>query len=211
MGNEKKRNIFVFFVSVKDLLVTKKRNIYRFFIATIVFLIIIYANNYHIMLRLEGLVGGGRRLEIYASETVGNDVFQIAISRDANNDVKLARISRNSFGIWSADLIIGEEHRSPECGAILIIWVSSERLKYYYPTEGIRSVLESNVLFQGNNAVRLIEFLPGDLPDNVTAGIRQSGSDYLIHFISFAGFEAFNNFDIGGFLLINGFISQSYY
>lgn len=67
---------------------------------------------------------------------------------------------------------------------------------------------EWHMLYYGNNAIKLIEFLPGQIPENVAIDIRQAGNIYSIHLINFGDPYVLPNIDIYSLLLEAGCIKE---
>ncbi|MCX7884855.1 MAG: hypothetical protein N2448_07495 [Caloramator sp.] len=57
--------------------------------------------------------------------------------------------------------------------------------------------------YYGTNAAKLIELLPGQIPDNVTVNIRQAGQKFWIHLISFSEPDVISNINIEALLKKN--------
>lgn len=65
------------------------------------------------------------------------------------------------------------------------------------------------MIYSGNNALKLIEFTPGQIPDNVTVNIQQAGESYWIHLITFAEPDVLNSIDMKSILQDNQCIPKS--
>ncbi|MDK2903106.1 MAG: hypothetical protein PWQ93_1025, partial [Clostridiales bacterium] len=62
---------------------------------------------------------------------------------------------------------------------------------------------EWHYAYYGTNAIKLIEFLPGQIPCNVVMNIRQAGEKFCIHLITFADPAVISNINIEALLKEN--------
>ena len=170
-------------------------------VITLIICVAAYVSSAVLALRMNGISGSGRVVQVLHEGTDSNDRdIRIVMSRGGADDIMLAKISRNALGVWGVDFIQGEEFRDPETGLLQIAWLGSSWFSRFNITDNSTFSFENHMIFHGNNAIREIEFLPGRLPHNVTAGVRQIDSDYILHFIALGDMLTFNEIDMSSLL-----------
>lgn len=62
--------------------------------------------------------------------------------------------------------------------------------------------------YYGTNATKLIEFLPGQIPENVAVNIHQAGQQFWIHLVTYGEPEVLSKINIEKLLKENKSISS---
>jgi len=162
-----------------------------------------WAKNFYITL----LIAGYNTSDVMIIDTnhdENNKEFKVIKTSSKDDSNVLAILTRNSFGIWN---ITQKQEKIDNKTINTIGWVNKGELKRFSFKDGGTIENEWNIVYCGNNALKLIEFKPGQIPENVTVNIQQNGATYLIHIISFSSSEPLNNFDVPFLLTENGSIS----
>ncbi|SFQ47435.1 hypothetical protein [Caldicoprobacter faecalis] len=146
-----------------------------------------------------------------------HDIIPLESDFDANgNEIKIIKTSSNrqeivlvymvknkmgfwSVGYWSPYQYPDEE--SQETQPVCIGWMKPAGVKWYYINGNKTFETEWHLLYYGNNAIKLIEFLPDQIPDNVAVNIQQAGNEYSIHLIHFGAPDVLNNINMRSILL----------
>lgn len=134
----------------------------------------------------------------------GNE-FRIIKTSSDKQEIVLAYMEKNRMGFWSVAYYSPPPHPSEETSwdtkLVSIGWMKPAGIKRYDAAEDPIFETEWHQLYYGNNAIKLIEFLPGQIPDNVAVNIRQAGNEYSIHLIHFGNPDILNNIDMHSLLL----------
>jgi len=159
--------------------------------------------NFYITLFISGY-NTSEVMVIDTNHDENNKEFKVikTISKDGTN--VLVILTKNTFGIWS---ITQKQEKIDDYTMTTIGWVNKGELKRYSFKEGGTIENEWNIVYCGNNAQKLIEFSPGQIPENTTVNIQQNASSYMIHIISFSSSAPLNNFNVPYLLTENGCIS----
>jgi len=145
------------------------------------------------------------------------DVIPLESDFDANgNEIKIIKTSsnkqemalvymvKNKMGFWSVGYWSPHQHpngESQETQPVCISWMKPAGIKWYGTDENITSAFEWHLLYYGNNAIKLIEFPPGQIPENVAVDIQQAHNEYIIHLIHFGAPDVLNNINMRSILL----------
>jgi len=109
--------------------------------------------------------------------------FKVIKTSSKEHKIILACMSRNSFGFWK--VITTSEVTSVRPDIVEIAWVRGAGAKRFTHTENAIFENEWHYAYYGTNATKLIEFLPGQIPENVAVNIRQAGQQFWIHLVSY--------------------------
>lgn len=132
--------------------------------------------------------------------------FKVIKTSSKDNKNKLAILTKNNLGMWNISSTSEDARETPSL--IRIGWIRGAGARRYEYSENASFENEWHIAYYGNNATKLIEFLPGQIPENVTVNIRQAGKEFWIHMVSFAEPNALNNVDIDEILVKNQCISS---
>ena len=155
-------------------------------------LIIIRANSFQISLHRQGL--GNQNVDIIDHGFDNNkDEFKVIKTISNDNEIVLALMIKNKMGFWNISSI---KASTTDSNLVTIGWVISGGAKRFVYTENAIFEQEWHLVYCGNNAKKLIEFFPGQIPENITVNIQQAGEEYCIHIISFAEPDVLNSFDV---------------
>lgn len=162
-----------------------------------------WAKNFYITLLISGYSTSDVKI-IDTSHNENDKEFKVIKTSSKDKSDALAILTKNSLGIWS----ITQKQENIESRPITTIgWVNKGEVKRYTFKDGGVIENEWNIVYCGNNAIKLIQFNPGQIPENVTVNIQQNGSSYLIHLISFADSNTVSKFDVPAILTDNGCLS----
>ncbi len=113
----------------------------------------------------------------------------------------MAIITKNNLGFWTITSKSGKVAANPNL--ISIGWIRGGGAKRFIYTENAEFENEWHIAYYGNKATKLIYFLPGQIPENVTVNIQQAGELFWIHIITFANPDVLNSIDIQTLLIKN--------
>ena len=130
--------------------------------------------------------------------------YQVLQTANSTGSLALVRCSRNVPGFWRVEDC--NPVKDGERNYAQIGWMESGGVKRFIHTESPVFETEWHFAYSGNNALKLIELAPEQIPDNVTVNIQQAGALYWIYVISFAEPDVLNQFDVIGILRENGCI-----
>ena len=132
------------------------------------------------------------------------DEIKIIKTSSNKQEIVLVYMVKNKMGFWSVGYWAPNQHpdgEPQETQPVCISWMKPAGIKWYNIDGNTISEIEWHLLYYGNNAIKLIEFLPGQIPDNVAVNIQQAGNEYSIHLIHFGDPDVFNNIDMHSLLL----------
>ena len=69
-------------------------------------------------------------------------------------------------------------------------------IKRFSPSANPLFEFEVHAYYYGKNAKRLIEFEPGQLPEQVAVNIQQAGNEYSIHLVYFGNPQDYNSINL---------------
>ena len=130
---------------------------------------------------------------------------------DANGDhyrmvtchESLALLTENGFGWWKASLV---SNPNSQDGLSRISWMIPASIRYA-EDGSFAPDWEFHDVYCGNNAAGPVSPITAKLPPNVTVNVWQSGSSYLLHFISFGRESPLSGLSVGELLQSVGAIS----
>ena len=150
---------------------------------------IIYCNNYSITLLRAGISKNNVKI-IKAGIDANDNEYQILLSNNNYDDYSFFHLIRNNMGIWR--VTHKESSRHPVTGLLNYGGIKICGIKRFSVNDDPIFISESFQLFHGNNAIKLIEFLPGQLPYNTAVNIWQAGKEYTISLIHYGDANNFN-------------------
>lgn len=127
--------------------------------------------------------------------------FKVIKTNSKNKEIVLAIITKNSMGIWNVTKTTESTSVNPNIASIA--WINGGGAKRFLFTSDPTFEHEWHYVYYGTNAVKFIEFLPGQIPENVTVNIQQAGVQFWIHIISFAEPEVLNSISVENLLKEN--------
>lgn len=135
----------------------------------------------------------------------GNEIKVIKTS-SKKHDIVLVYLVKNKFGFWK----VGYFTTSSSNKLAVIGWMKWSAIRRFKLDEDPLFEAENHRIYYGNNAIKRIEFLPGQIPENVAVSIWQAGKEYYIHLVCFeTGKDSpLNSIDIYSLLLKNKCIAN---
>ncbi len=118
----------------------------------------------------------------------------------------LATATQNKAGFWA--LTPHTTDAESDSHQVACGWMRSDGWRQPDLTRDPTFGNEWHLFYCGDNATGPVAFLPGQLPEGVAASIRQSGSDFSIHLVSFGEPEVLNEVDMQALLLAAGCIGE---
>lgn len=159
----------------------------------------IFANNYKLVLLLNGFNDKNTQL-VYVGINDNNREYRV-INRYHNSEVEeIAIFSKDILGIWHKT-----EQVSKQSDSLEIAWISVAGLQTYNETD-INTIFEVHKVYCGNNATKRIPSLSEYMPKNSTVEILQSGESYSIHLTAYGNPEVLNSTSISDILFETGCI-----
>ncbi|ACM61294.1 hypothetical protein B0S90_2552 [Caldicellulosiruptor bescii] len=130
----------------------------------------------------------------------GNEI-KIIKTNSKRSDIVLVYLVKNKFGFWK----VGYFTPSSSNKLAVIGWMRWSAVRRFKADEDHLFEAEYHKIYYGNNAIKRIEFLPGQIPENVAVSIWQAGKEYYIHLICFGTGDAspLNSIDIHSLSLKN--------
>jgi hypothetical protein len=135
-----------------------------------------------------------------------NDEFMVVSTRYKNSDITIVHLTKNKWGFWK--IKNSQKNKDIETDVLSYKWLIHAGAKQFNYELNPYFEKELHVLYYGTNALKLVKFKPGEIPENVTINIQQAGNVYYIHLISFADLELLNSIDIPEILLENAIIGS---
>ncbi|WP_139906133.1 hypothetical protein [Clostridium thermarum] len=170
-------------------------------IAAILFIaiiaLIIRANSFSIALRMAGLNSNYVRIIEHDFGT-NDEEFKVIETSSKDSKITLSIVTKNRLGFWKVSSFRGDDTVDPHFTSIA--WIKGGGSKRFSSTEDSVFENEWHYAYCGDNAIKEIKFLPGQIPENVTVNIQQGGSKFWIHVISFADPGVLNRFDVKAIL-----------
>jgi len=127
--------------------------------------------------------------------------FKVIKSSSKQHEIVLALVTKNSMGFWNVKKTSKATPARPNL--VEIASMRNAGAKRFTHTENAIFENEWHYAYYGTNADKLIEFLPRQIPDNVTVNIRQAGQKFWIHLISFSEPDVISNINIEALLKEN--------
>lgn len=131
--------------------------------------------------------------------------FKVIKTSSEKHEIVLALVAKDSMGFWRVKDV--NEATSIRPNLVEIAWTRSVGTiitRIFTPTDNPIFVEDEwHYAYYGTNAIKLIEFLPRQIPYNITVNIRQAGQKFWIHLISFTEPDVLSNIDIEALLKEN--------
>jgi len=127
---------------------------------------------------------------------------KVIVSETDDGEIAVVRLQKNALGFWR---IISRKESGENLTVPGVAWVKHARIRSFGTVNNTDNYQrEMHFVYAGNNAQKLIEILPEQIPANTTVNIQQHDELYMIHVITFAteSFE-FNAYEV---LVENGCI-----
>lgn len=134
---------------------------------------------------------------------VENTQYKVLQATAKTGEPMLLRLEKNGLGFWNAESI-----RTPKEGLSYAedAWMIGTGTQRYTATDVPKFNYEWHYVYTGSDAQKLIQIPAEQIPANTTIDIQQLGEFYLIHVVSFADPEVFQQLHIPTYLKDNGFI-----
>ena len=162
-------------------------------ILIIVALALMYLNSYSIALMKNGFDSPRTSIIDIGIDDNGKE-YRVIKSYDDQQNVKLAYLVKNKVGLWNMAIV--SDTPSIETGFVKIGWMRVASIKRYGISDDTPVEFEIHAVYCGNNATKLIEIEPEELPPNVTVNVQQAGKAYTLHFIAFGEGDELSNIDV---------------
>lgn len=183
----------------------RKSNIITLSVAilAVVCFFIIRAYSFSLALRMSGLNPGDVEEIEHSYDSIMKE-FKVIKTSSKKKEIVLALMARDSIGFWKVKYT--NEATPIRPNLVSIVWIRDAGTKRYTYKENVISENEWHYVYYGTNASKLIEFLQGQIPNNVTVNIRQSGQKFWIHLISFSEPDVISSINIEELLKTNNCI-----
>ncbi len=133
--------------------------------------------------------------------------YQVIQTENREGSPAILQMKKGALGFWR--VVHSREGASPQDKMLLSFWFGDTKLRSgpnLIPGQPVVSESEAHYAYYGENAVGLIEFRPGQLPEHTAVSIQQAGERYWIHLILFTEDVSSADMDLFGILLENGCI-----
>ena len=149
-------------------------------------------------------VDTGKTMRYIVELGIMDDVpYKVLQANSKNNDLVILRLTKNKLGFWQTEQL--EKTREGQTYAEHA-WMIDAGLQRFSVQDVPEFNREWHYVCTGNNAQKRIEIPNEQVPENTTINIQQSGGFYLIHVVSFADPEYYQQLNIPLYLQENGFI-----
>lgn len=164
------------------------------FLSIILIVFLIRAFSFELALWRSGLSTFGYNTIVHSFNNMNNCEYKVISTSTDKSDIVLVHLQKNKLGFWK---VREKKEYIGDDDLVRADWMLSGGSKGYDYRLGSDLEHEIHIVYCGKNAIRLIEFLPGQLPENTTANIQQAGDEFQIHLISFVSdFVEISNFDV---------------
>lgn len=168
----------------------------------LVAIILLWINNYRLVVAINGL---NSRDILYSGIDDNGSVYRIIETVPNRNKIALAYLSKNKLGIWSLSSSASYDKTTGQLASIG--WMRQAGIKRFLASDNPIFETEWHRIYYGENAIKAISFLPGQIPGNIAVNIRQAGNQYSIHLISYESPDKLNNINMKEILKKAGCIS----
>jgi len=125
--------------------------------------------------------------------------YRVVFHYTHDNMVKILLLTKDSLGIWHVtDEAVGPD--SADTGYVTMGWMRFASIRRYDVNDQARFDSEVHKVYGGNSATKQIEIPLDLLPPNVSANVFQSGTMYVIHFVSYGDADTLDQFYFSDFL-----------
>ena len=147
-----------------------------------VVLLLIWANSFSIAMHSVGLLPNESTYSEYLADDDGR-LLQVVQSKNGDGQVGLALLRRDAFGIWH---VLDSDISDGALSMARVVWyMGSVWQKFDYPFGEEIQNYEWHYIYSADNATDIVRFLPEQIPDGAIVKIRQAGSLYWIHIVSY--------------------------
>ena len=162
---------------------------------------IAYLNRWSITLSSIGFSSSAST--VYEGFDANGDPCRVVVDTDSEERGHLALLTENRFGWWEAAQVSSQTDQNE---LARISWMSPAGVRYMEDGK-FDPDFEFHAVYCGNNAAGPVFPITEKLPSNVTVNVQQSGSFYLLHFISFGPESPLNGLSVKELLRTVGAIS----
>lgn len=127
--------------------------------------------------------------------------FKVIKTSSKEHEIVLALIIKDFMGFWKVEY--ASEAIAVRPNLAEIAWMRRAGAKRFAHMEDAKFEFEWHYTYYGTNAIKPIEFLPGQIPDNVTMNIHQAGQKFWIHLITFSEPKVISKMNIEALLKEN--------
>lgn len=154
---------------------------------------VVYWNRYSITLSVLGFSPRATQVICGGIDANGHNYRAVAHTHGGKYET-LALLTENALGWWEATQV--SDQAAYDNDLIGIAWIDTAGFRWVDETGDLEVDFAFHNIYCGNNAVDAILPITEKLPPNVTVDIHQSGSSYLLHFISFGNGSALNGLSV---------------
>ncbi len=169
---------------------TKRKILISTLAVLLVAITLLWINNYSLVVAINDLKSGDI---VYSGIDDNGNEYRVIEATQRNNMV-LAYLSKNKLGIWSLSSSATYDKSTGQLASIG--WMKEAGIKRFSAADNPIFEMEWHRLYYGEDAIKTISFLPGQIPENVAINIRQAGSQYSIHLISYESPDILNRIDM---------------
>jgi len=175
----------------------KKSHIVWVLIFIVIVFLVLRACSFSLGLIISGLDPGDVEVIEHSYDRVMKE-FKVIKTSSKEHEIVLALITRNSIGFWKVRNT--SEATAVRPYLVEIAWMRHAGAKRFTHMENAKFEFEWHYAYYGTNATKLIEFLPGQIPENVAVNIRQAGEKFWIHVITYSEPEVISKLNIEALL-----------
>ena len=119
--------------------------------------------------------------------------FKVIQTETKSGKLAIVLLEKDKFGFWN----VAYSFNAPDSQTNLasFFYFRKPIMNSFISPQDYDLRLEWNHILYGTNAINLVEFKPGQIPEKVTVNIQQAGNKYWIRFITYSGTDTFNPFD----------------
>ena len=182
-----------------------KNKILIFIFITAICLFALYLNSYSITLLMAGYKSDDIII-LKAGIDSNNENYRVLLYRGypVENESAFIHMIQNKIGIWQISHTM--DFRHPDTGLLITSGLNTGGFKRFSHDDEFIFISESYLIYHGLNAIKLIDFQPGQLPDFVAANIWQTGNEYTI-LLQYYGNPTGLNIDLYEIILMHEFIA----
>lgn len=149
-------------------------------VAVLVVLFLLWANSFSLMLHGAGLSRDGVIYLLEQKERNSDVEVKLFQTTTYGGELALVRAQKNKLGIWRIENM---EKTTEKMRFIDMGWMEASVMRRYSEKEiGIRE-RGWHFVFCGDDAIKLVELYPEQLPENAAVNIQQAGEFYLIYVV----------------------------
>ena len=130
--------------------------------------------------------------------------FKVIQTETKNGQLAIVLMKKNKYGFWNVSN--SNKAIDSKSNFIQLAFMRSAGIKRYEAIQNGIIEHEWNYLYCGTNALKLIEFKSGQIPENVTVNIRQAGNKYWIRLTTYTDPDILGDLDLERLLKENNCI-----